>query len=553
MALPEVKVRITGDASGATKAANQASGALDQLSASQDRVRQRSGAMGRGIQNAAFQIGDFAVQVGAGTQASKALAMQLPQLLGGFGILGAVMGATVAIAVPLINAMREMKFEGAGLTGVFGTLQPAVDAMARGFQALGGFIHSSAELLINNVDRILITAGTAAAFFGGKWVVSFVAARVATFSLSAALVTLRAAIIRTGIGALIVGAGELVYQFTRLAKGAGGFGNALGMLADVGVEVWQRMGDAASSFTKRFQAIIANVKAAFLGMLSELSGQWSIFLGNLSQGVAAIPGAGGIADALNAAAAEAGARMLGQGAEASAMKARAGRLNAEADELAAGLGKPLESVQKIRDLLAGMKDEKITLPDVLGVGDDEGGGGKKKSLSEKLSDQEKRIKDHLDRIRALTKGTLSDKLGAWGGYFDNLVSMTGSSNQKLLGIGKAFASAQALMDSWKAYTAVLADPSLVGRPFARIAAAGQVLAAGLGAVNAIKSVTGAGSGGGGAAGVASAATSASGDVGGSRQVAIQLTGGDMFSKSQVRELINALNEEVENGAILRLV
>lgn len=56
------------------------------------------------IQNAAFQIGDFAVQVGSGQRASTALAQQLPQLLGGFGAIGAVMGAVVAIGVPLAAA-----------------------------------------------------------------------------------------------------------------------------------------------------------------------------------------------------------------------------------------------------------------------------------------------------------------------------------------------------------------------------------------------------------------------------------------------------------------
>lgn len=49
------------------------------------------------IQNAAFQISDFAVQVGAGTSATRAFAQQAPQLLGGLGPLGAVLGGVVAI------------------------------------------------------------------------------------------------------------------------------------------------------------------------------------------------------------------------------------------------------------------------------------------------------------------------------------------------------------------------------------------------------------------------------------------------------------------------
>jgi hypothetical protein len=53
------------------------------------------------IQNAAYQIGDFAVQVGAGTSASQALSQQLPQLLGSFGLAGIVAGAAAAVAIPL--------------------------------------------------------------------------------------------------------------------------------------------------------------------------------------------------------------------------------------------------------------------------------------------------------------------------------------------------------------------------------------------------------------------------------------------------------------------
>lgn len=61
--------------------------------------------MGMGIQNVSYQIADFAVQVQAGQAASLALAQQLPQLLGGFGAIGAVMGAVVAVGAPLIKML----------------------------------------------------------------------------------------------------------------------------------------------------------------------------------------------------------------------------------------------------------------------------------------------------------------------------------------------------------------------------------------------------------------------------------------------------------------
>lgn len=57
---------------------------------------------GTGLQNVAFQVQDFAVQVGAGTSAAQALGQQLPQLLSGFGVFGALLGTAAAVAIPML-------------------------------------------------------------------------------------------------------------------------------------------------------------------------------------------------------------------------------------------------------------------------------------------------------------------------------------------------------------------------------------------------------------------------------------------------------------------
>ncbi len=75
------------------------------------------------------------------------------------------------------------------------------------------------------------------------------------------LVVLKGALIRTGIGALIVGAGELVYWFTRLASGAGSFGEAMRLLKDVAVEVWERIKMGASAAGARVTAMFYDLKA----------------------------------------------------------------------------------------------------------------------------------------------------------------------------------------------------------------------------------------------------------------------------------------------------
>ncbi len=70
-------------------------------------VGQAAGQMKVGVQNAAFQVADFATQVNGGVSASRALAQQLPQLLGGMGALGAVAGGAVAVFLPLVSAMGD--------------------------------------------------------------------------------------------------------------------------------------------------------------------------------------------------------------------------------------------------------------------------------------------------------------------------------------------------------------------------------------------------------------------------------------------------------------
>lgn len=67
----------------------------------------RFGAMTRqmrsSVQNASFQISDMAVQLEMGTNPMRVMSQQIPQLLGGFGAMGAAIGTVVAVGLPLAN------------------------------------------------------------------------------------------------------------------------------------------------------------------------------------------------------------------------------------------------------------------------------------------------------------------------------------------------------------------------------------------------------------------------------------------------------------------
>lgn len=141
---------------------------------------------------------------------------------------------------------------------------PALEAVADAMAAMArttGPLGIAIQGLFANLGRLTTYATTFAAFLAGRWVAGLAAAALSVKGLATALVVLRGALIRTGIGALIVGAGELVYQFTRLVSGAGGFGNAMSLLKDVAVEVWDRVSLSASAAWARVESGWASAQA----------------------------------------------------------------------------------------------------------------------------------------------------------------------------------------------------------------------------------------------------------------------------------------------------
>jgi hypothetical protein len=95
------------------------------------------------IQNASFQLSDVIVQVTGGTSAARALGMQLPQLLGGFGPLGAVLGVVAGVmlsVVPMFFSATEgatdLKTATDGLTDAMSALNSATKSARQDFTDL---------------------------------------------------------------------------------------------------------------------------------------------------------------------------------------------------------------------------------------------------------------------------------------------------------------------------------------------------------------------------------------------------------------------------------
>jgi hypothetical protein len=174
------------------------------------------------------------------------------------------------------DAFSRLGLIGRGLSNQLAVaLAPALEAAADGFARLsevGGPLNqvfvaviNLVNLLIENFDRVLSTIGGVAVFLAGRFVSGFLLAAVGVRGLATALVVLRGALIRTGIGAIIVGVGELIFQFSRLVKGAGGFGEAMQLLGDVGREFGLR-------FSTEFDQIDAAASASMHAVVASVAG-----------------------------------------------------------------------------------------------------------------------------------------------------------------------------------------------------------------------------------------------------------------------------------------
>lgn len=159
------------------------------------------------------------------------------------------------------------------------------------FDQANGLSATFAEGLIavaDNIGRVVTYAATAVTAFGTYYVGAMVAAYVSTMTLNGALVLLRAALIRTGIGALIIGAGELIYQFGRLVSAAGGFGEAMGLVGDLVVEVWGRIKIGGQALAMELTAVAQRIKASFLDAWGAIAGAFGQMMEAIGSGYNAI-------------------------------------------------------------------------------------------------------------------------------------------------------------------------------------------------------------------------------------------------------------------------
>jgi lambda family phage tail tape measure protein len=202
--------------------------------------------------------------------------------------LGAVLsGSSIAAMRETRAAMAEIGLAAQGIRNqIAEAALPAVQAFAKGLSSAtseGGALNKAVKLIFGNLDRLATYVATAAAGFGTYLVAGLTASAVVAVRTAGAMTLLRAAIIRTGIGALIVGAGEVVLWFSRLSEGAGGFGNSLKLLGDLAAGVWTYIKSSAASILPALKAIWVDLHADFLDMVQSLQLVWYKFLVQVGQ------------------------------------------------------------------------------------------------------------------------------------------------------------------------------------------------------------------------------------------------------------------------------
>lgn len=157
---------------------------------------------------------------------------------------------------------------------------------------IGATIANTLMFIATNLDRLAWYAAAAGVALAGMWVAATVGSVAATAGIgrfAAALLLLRGAIIRTGIGALIILAGELAYQISVVVEKVGGLGNAFSLLKDVAVEVWERIVTAAGAIPAGLSGVWEGIKAGFLAMIAVLQRAWANFLHSVVGGLKSMP------------------------------------------------------------------------------------------------------------------------------------------------------------------------------------------------------------------------------------------------------------------------
>jgi hypothetical protein len=501
-----------------------------------------------------------------GREASSAAAV-LVGARDDFGKLATTLKNVDGAAADMANTMRDNL--GGDLKGLSSAISGVILAMGeQGLTAvLRGLVQgatSAFRFLSENMQLIKSLTIAAAAALTLYYVPAMAGAIASTYTLIAGLVTLRGALVATGIGALVVGAGLLVNEFLKLSEKAGGFGQAMTLLGNVAKGVWSGITSQAQAMGLRLQAVWSGMRAGFLGAIADMGQKFQDFVLRIAGGLRGIPFLG---DAVRSDAdivANMGLDKLTGAADKAKMDLTA--LNMAAKKLSSeGFSEAKTALQDLQSVLRGrsafdIPDAPSGLAGLLGAKDKPprppkppggdlppSGGDALDQMRSKLeslrsefatAEQEAAIwyqssldtlmgaqamelvtmqehadlklqieQEYQDRLAGIRLEQNNKNLQYTADFFGAAADIAQQGGEKTAKAARIFGAIQALINTYVAASQTLADPSL---PFmAKLGAVGSIVAAGMGLVNAIRSGSTSASTGGGGASVASASQTSS--------------------------------------------
>ncbi|MGY6704714.1 tape measure protein [Roseinatronobacter sp.] len=278
--------------------------------ARQQRAEQISNALSQAMALGALRGQQLNTVIMNGGRVAELLAAELGvgvNQLRALGAQGKITGDVIRNA--LVGNLQLLREEADSMPATIGDAfvlmgNAALELVGNWDQMLGASnrVAESIITLADNLERVAAIGIAFAGFMAVRYVAAFVAARVATMTLTGALVALRGALIRTGFGVLIVGAGELIYWFGQLVKGAGSFGEALEILGRIAAGVWEGIKTSAALIPDALQIVWTRIRAQFFDLVADLTFRWSDFLRWMGTSVEDVRGFGRISDSLKAAA-----------------------------------------------------------------------------------------------------------------------------------------------------------------------------------------------------------------------------------------------------------
>ena len=493
------------------------------------------------------------------------------------------------------------------------------------------------KILTDNIKRVIsyIAATAIAAMIAFRGAIAAGALAITKLMIPA-LVGLRVALIRTGIGALIVGFGELIYQITRvvgffqdLIKATGSISAAMSLLGEVigeefkkgisrlkvfglevkkfGLEVERSMAEAFAD--KMPEAVKAGARVmlrTFAGLRAAAGELFNAVFNAISLQSFDAPD---LLEAFTEGFQEQIEGMFAEGDPVASITTGIARLEAQILDLEGAINRPNEALERMRALLAALREEGLpetNVPAVPVVDPNAAGSGtdpkeelknrvdalrsalqqenateyemlvaklatRAKLLDEAYAAEAIKTEEHLAALAELNENhtnsmaeikqkevdmvtsAQSSMFGELGNLFGMFASKSKAAALASIAINKALSIASIIQNTAAAQVRALAElgPILGPPAAAKIGAFGKIQAA-IVAASGLTQAAGALSGGGG--GTLSTMEGGGGQAPApvSRNVAISVTGGDMFSRDQVVGLINQINEAVEDGAVVRL-